>query len=111
MTYANNDEPRQQPNSQHIISDDTSKVWLEVTDKKQENYTTRLASAITWAAFSALAYKLANILSFTLSLSPLVLGLVSLLLIAPMIFHYRSQPVKIWLAIAFICVGIILGRL
>lgn len=74
------DEPKQQPQSQHILVDDRSRAWVEVPEPNNESYQARVSLSITWVVVSALAYKLARLLLQYVSIVPffLCLGLLAL---------------------------------
>lgn len=109
------DEPKQQPQSQHILTDDRSKAWVEVPETKVDSYPARLSSSVTWVAFSALAYKIIRTLAgFTpVSLIVLCLGLLALPL--AFVLYKRSQDESsrfstlVWLTL--VVLGIVIGGL
>ena len=109
------DEPRQSPQSQHILTDDRSKAWVEVPDAKADEYPALVSSAVTWVAFSALAYKLVKLLTTVVAAHYIVLYLGLLLLPLAYVLYKRSQDENtrfstlVWLTV--VVLGIVIGGL
>jgi len=84
------DEPKQQANSQHVIGDSTSRVWLESKDPKPTpDYPAQVSISVSWVAFSSLVFKLVRLLSGVVSL-PVLLTVLGFLLLPLAYLAYRS---------------------
>ena len=111
------DEPRQQPGSQHIISDERSRVWLETPDTSvpKPNYPARVSASVCWVAFSAIVFKLVRILSSFVPLPVLLLVIGFLLLPIAAIAYKQSSDddgrFKALFNSLLIVAGIVIGGL
>jgi len=84
-------EPKQEPNTGHIVNDERSRVWLEVPDQTADNYASRLSGGVTWVCFSALAFKLVRLLTTSLPIAPIVLSIGLLLLPVAFVIYKRCK--------------------
>lgn len=108
------DEPKQQPNTGHVLGDGTSRVWREVKDDGASVASTVL-KCISWCCFSSIVFKAMRIigtvygLQFAALLSLLVLIPLSMLLYNYLSTHERRFTAFVWLAICTL--GFVIGGL
>jgi len=112
MQTHDNNEPLQQPQTQHILSDERSKAWVEVKDPSA-NLPAQTFTGISWFFFSALVFKLVRHLATFMPLLNLAVG-VLLLLAFPLAWASHkllSENKKLTLEIfvALTILGVVIG--
>lgn len=108
------DEPKQQPNTGHVLGDGTSRVWREVKDSN-ESKTALVLKCVSWLCFSSLIFKLVKVVStayssmFVSVAIFIVLAPLSMALYSYLSTHERRFNAFVWLAIVIL--GFIIGGL
>ncbi len=109
-------EPEQSPNSQHIIGDERSRVWLETKDPSPSpNYPARVSASVSWVAFSALVFKLVRLIS-TFATMPVLLLVIGFILLPLAAIAYKQAGdedgrFKALINFSLVVTGIVIGGL
>ena len=110
------DEPRQSPNTQHIVTDENSKVWLQAPDSSTTpDYPATVSSSVSWLAFSALVFKLVRLTALHVTL-PVLLIIIGLLLLPLALLAYQKARdddgrFKVLFQSVLVVAGIVIGGL